>query len=259
MLVRTLFCVVLLSPSVLLSVEPPTRSDDSRERLHARELLRAKMTEAAKLHAEIDRLRQSAGEPPSNIRLRVRLVEVSLTKIANTGVALPGLALLGESDEGVDFAERQLNLLVEKGIARVRADENLTVAEGGSARMHAGDELASSAGETPAFDGDELAITASTNDSGQLTIEFDYTHRRPIVKSDQPPQQHVHLVQTTFELKRGRAVVLDGAKEKRVEMSMHGAFPRVGRGRVTESTNEIQTFVMITRADEVAATPVKTR
>ncbi|HET6879700.1 MAG TPA: hypothetical protein VFI31_06085 [Pirellulales bacterium] len=260
MLVRTLLCVVLLSTSVSLSAEPAgTGVGESSERSQARELLKAKLTEAAKLHAEIDRLRQLAGETSSNIRLRIRLIEVSLTKIANAGAALPGAALLDKSEQDVDSAERQLKLLLQKHIARLRADETLTVAEGASARMHAGDELTSSPGATTKLHGDEITVTAATNAAGRLTIEFDYTQTRPIVRSGQPPEQRVHDIQSTFELEPSTAVVLDGAKEQRVESQVYGVFAGLGRGRVTNTINEIQTFVIVSLADELAAKPVQMR
>ncbi|MGH7139441.1 MAG: hypothetical protein ACREHD_27160 [Pirellulales bacterium] len=214
------------------------------------------MIEAERLASEISRLREVAGEPRPNLRLRVRIVELSLTKVKNLGVPysvrLDGIAV---------EVDRQLSLLNDKNLAKVRADETLVVANGSEARLHTGAELpadslsqdASDRGQQR-FSGTEIAVSPKLQADGRLRIQLVCKEIRPVTRSGKEPQLRVHDISTVAELAPGECIAIPGRKEERVETTVRGALPAVAvaLGRVTDTVNQIQTFVVVSRESELA-------
>jgi hypothetical protein len=200
---RGIFWLIFLSPVLATAAEPDGHGgNDAELRDSARESLREKLAEAETLQSEIERLRQLSGEPSPNVQVRVRIVEVSLTKAKNVGWAWASTL-----DSNVVKLDQQLALLVQKSVARLRADENVLVADGFEARFHVGSELipgVPAQGETEQgklnFRGAEIAVTPRSQPDGRLAIDLVCKKFNPLIYSDQPPQQRVHEISTAVEL-----------------------------------------------------------
>lgn len=246
--------LILLSPTLATAAEPYSSEDEVDHRANAIASLRAKLIEAERLASEITRLREAAGEPRPNLRLRVRIVELSLTKAKNLGVPY-SIRLDGNAVE----VDRQLNLLNDKYLARVSADETLVVANGSEARLHTGAELpadsqgASDRGQQR-FWGTEIAVSPKLQADGRLRIQLVCKETRPVTRSGEEPQLRVHDLSTVAELAPGECIAIPGRKEERVETTVRGPLPAVAvaLGRVTDTVNQIQTFVVVSRESELA-------
>jgi hypothetical protein len=255
---RFIVTLILLWPNRAPAADPYRDDENAGSRAEALEALREKQAEAEDLQIEIERLRRLAGEPPLNVNVRVRLIEVSLTKLENVrGLGTPELP----GDHEATVTDGLFATLIDKRIAKSKADEILTVADGCQARLHSGMEalptrVAGDAENDRTFQGTEIGITPRWQTDGRLAIELVSKEARPIFLSGRDPQERVHEVTTMVELAPGKAIVLEGGKEQRVESSSRGILGVPALSRRTDTINEIQTFIVVSREPRIAARPV---
>lgn len=253
---QLLFSLLFMAP-IVAAAEPDHNADRATdERAAAQQALEEKLIELETLQAEIERLRKAAGEPQRNVRLRIRLVEVSLTKMKALG-----LQPLSVGNQDAIELERQMAALVndQKRLAKVVLDKVMTVADGSESRFRAGTELPSapdSKGDAtiPGHDflGTEIAVTPREQNDGRLAIELVYNYSRPIIYANNSPQRGVHDFSTVVELAPAEAVVLEGNIDRRIESVSRGILPALSR--TTDHVNEIQTFIVVSREPRAAGT-----
>lgn len=128
-------CLAIAWPIIVIGQTSGTARHSS-DRTQARNALRQKLAEAEKLRVEIQRLRELAGEPSASVRVRVRILDVSLSKAENMG--LEWLVKFGSNAEEVD---RQVSLLIGKRLAKMRADELVIAPEGTKGHVREGEKL----------------------------------------------------------------------------------------------------------------------
>jgi type II secretory pathway component GspD/PulD (secretin) len=248
--------LLLLWPTSAIAAEPRgNRANYPGQRSKAREALAKKLAESERLQREIEQLRQLAGEPRPNVRVRVRIIETSLAKIEQMGLSWPDKAE-GPTRE----IEAQLKaLLANRSAAKLLADETLTIALGVEGRMRAGTELPESqlakVNADPgkfAFRGTEITVTPRSQGYGQLAIDLVCKQLDPMLGSNQGPRLGVHELATSVKLGPEDAVILDGGTQDRVASETIG-FPLVGRlfSRETETAHQMQQFVIISREPAV--------
>jgi hypothetical protein len=242
------FWLILLCPRFVMAVEVGT--DDADQRAGAREALKEKLAQAERLQIEIERLRKLAGEEAPNVTLRIRLVELSLTKVKNAGP----LELPDDSINTALESEEHIALLIQKSLARLVMDKNLTVAAGSESRIRAGTELppmqhskAVTALDKLEFAGTEITVKPKLQSDGRLHVVFACSDSEPMSTPYGAPQRQVHEISTDFELGRGEVVVLEGAVHKRIDSVARQIIGLPISRRVTNHVNEIQTFVIVSR------------
>ena len=242
-------CVILLGPLGAAAAERELpRGENSDQRARALDALKRKLAEAEKLEREIECLRKATMAPGQTVGLRVRVFEASLEKIKALGTSLP------HGVEGAAEVEEQLTSLLAHPhvVARLIADESLSIIEGTEGRVRAGAEFTAEqliqAQADPArfaFHGTEVGATPKTEEDGRLSIELDCRHFSPILHSDLGPQLRIGEISAVVKLAPNEAVVLDGAKEERLEKVAAGV-SLSGRA-VRQTVNHIQTFVVVSR------------
>lgn len=253
---QLLFSLVLMWP-FLATAEPQGDGDNGSDQwAGAQEALEEKLIELEKLQNEIQRLRKAAGEPQRNVRLRIRLVEVSLTKLKSLGLR----ALATDNNDAVEV-ERQIAMLIQKSVAKGVLDKVVTVADGSESRFRSGTELPAnpqSKGDStvPGVDflGTEIAVTPREQNDGRLAIELVYNYSRPIIYGNSSPQRGVHDFSTVVELAPAEAVVLEGNIDRRIESVSRGVIGLPALSRTTDHINDIQTFIVVSRERRAAGT-----
>jgi hypothetical protein len=249
---RHLFWLVFLWP-VPASADPRRDGSDD-QRAAAQRSLDEKLAELERLQAEIEHLRKAAGDPQRNVRLRIRLVEVSLTKMKALDLQPP----YAGTQDAIEL-ERQMAALIQKSLARPVLDKVLNVAQGSECRFRAGTELPASPqskGHTamPGLDvsGTEIAATPREHRDGRLAIELVCNYSRPIIYGENSPQRQVQEISTVVKIAPGGSVVLEGNINQRIESVSRGILPALSR--TTDHVNEIQTFIVVSREPRAAGT-----
>lgn len=243
-----LFWLAFLAP-VLATAEAEAVAPIAEGRGDAHAALRTKLAEAEKLYAEVERLRRLTGEPPRNLRLRVRVVEVSLTKAQNLIREWPG-----KLDSNAVKLDKQLaTLLANESVATALADETLTVANRHTVRLRVGTNFwqypapGGAQQDELVFQGTEITITPKWQADGRLLVELAAKKGCPLVASQQGPYQHVHEVSTAVELTAEQAIILEGEKFLRKVPTVARFDPTTRLAQTSEIEQLMQTFVVVTR------------
>jgi Flp pilus assembly secretin CpaC len=210
-----------------------------------------KTREIERLEAEIKRLREQAG-PPVQVLVRVKLMEVSLTRLRQIATDLPA-SKDGLNLSGVESIQKMLNSkvaayteqkagapagngasefvdwLLQNRIAKVSAEPTLVTVSGRPASFFVGGEIPlpsrtakQSAVEFQKF-GTEVDVLAIAKDKERVRLELrariseiDNQHSLTVNES-KVPSLTVRACDTAIETTFGKTVVLDGMVETRVE------------------------------------------
>lgn len=251
------FWLIVLVPALAAAAEPDKpKKAGADQRAGASELLGEKLAEAESLHSEIERLRNLAGKPRTNFRLRVRIIEASLSEVKRIGISWPP----NGAGEAKEIDEQLTALLSNRSAAKLVGDETLTAGDGATARLRVGAETPASElskvnadRDQFAFRGTEIVATPKLKADGRLAVEIVCKQLDPILYSKKGPQLRIHELSTAIELAPDAAVVLDGAKQERVESESRG-FSKSGLdiSFETHTVHQIQTFVIVCRESATA-------
>jgi Flp pilus assembly secretin CpaC len=270
-----------VQPAYARSVAAPEQSDHSSSRLtlpkdeHLR--IAAEHLEAAGLNDEAQRVRQTAGkkQPPTQIIINVRIVELSLTKLANLGFDVKLLSKLqlagapGGANVFAMFSDPKLLALIETlikdHVGKVVSEPSLCVVPGRPAFMLVGGEIA-----------------YPTEDwQGKKTIAFKEYGTRMDVVANLASKDHIRLdtrirvsnldaanalrageytipalktreIETALDIRPGQTIALGGAVEERsvavaAAPSNAGDKPAASGAprEVRHVTEKVQYFVLV--------------
>lgn len=238
-------------------------------------LLREKCVEMDRLRREIDRLRAATGTP-QQILVKVRMLEVSLTKLRSIGAETDWFAdgyssgpklrkLLDElggqaatpsaepsEQEQASDGLRLVDWLQRNNLAKVVSDPTLVAMSGRPARVHVGGEFpvpssdnSEAAAEFKTF-GMELELLAESLGDNQVRVEVgtrvsELDDARAVeMNGARIPGLRVRQCDTGFEIAFGQTAVLTGLVEKRREAQ------QLDGGRIEVVTNDIGLMVVVT-------------
>lgn len=218
---------------------------------NAPSILQAKIAERDRLQREIDAL-QAGAKTPEQIVVKLRMVEVNLTKMRKLGIDYA--SLLRSHFQGADVvlnsagpiggpsqapdAKFQMGIandsigssldsLEKKNVARVLAEPTLVVVSGRPASFHVGGEIPLPSRDGHGIEirkyGTQLDLMAQATGKNRLRIEArprvsEVEARHTIKVGDvEVPALTVREVDTAVELESGQTWVMSGLVQKRVE------------------------------------------
>ena len=243
-------------------------------------LLQRKLSEAARLQADILRLRAELGKN-QQIVVKVKMLEVSLTKLKKLGVEFSSTSV--KSFEVTDISSLQKALgttvaapdqgsytpnakeatafierLVENRVAKVLADPTIMTVSGRPAQFFVGKELPIPAGDNShrvtEFQkcGTELNVLALALNDNRVQLQIRARVSEPdnarsiVVEGSHISALRVRQCDTAIETKFGEPVVLNGLIEKRVETIKT-------ESDIHDEVNEVALVVIVT--PEIATLP----
>lgn len=253
-------CVILLGPWLAAATEQELQQGEkAAPRARALEALERKRAEAQKLQREIENLQKVAAAPEPAVRLRVRVFVASLEKIKQRGLSWP--PAVGGAVGDATGIEEQLTALASRNVAKLVADESLSVIEGTEGRVRAGGEFAAEQliqakadHARFAFHGTEVVATPRTENDGRLAIELVCRQFRPILYSNLGPQLRIQEISTVVKLAPEEAVVIEGAKQEFVASTVTEGVSKTGEvvRQMSNTAVHHQTFIVVSRDSPLA-------
>jgi Flp pilus assembly secretin CpaC len=241
-------------------------------------LLRTKLAELDRLQSEVDELRHSTNTP-SQILVRVEMLEVSLTKLRQMGIDLPqmipGVVVSPHAVERLRPAANShpsqpkiaplaadgtstelIGLLKQQNIGKVLADPSLVTTSGRPASFLVGGQIpmpaapgANSTIEYRNF-GTQIELRAASIGNGRVRIEINPSiteiddSRTIEIQGLRIPAFRVRQCNTAYEANFEETVILGGGSTMRVESLRHAD------GHIEERQNEIATWYVV-RAEHI--------
>ena len=196
---------------------------------------------------EAQHARAPADASLADVRLRVRVFEVSLTKM--NGMKLQGLNSLAKDSVKL---EKQLALLLKARAARLRSDDIISIADGSEARFHPFSNVAQARPQArpvthPRSPEIKISLAPRLKKDDPVRVSIACNERRSTSGSNTKPQAQVNGSTTTADLADGAAIVLEGATKQRVASQIRGILPIAALSRETQTLSQTQTVVIVTR------------
>ncbi len=209
-----------------------TRAEEPKQAEAEKRQLAEKLDELEKLQAEIDRLRERTGQPPQQVLVRVRVIEIQTGKLRQAGLSHPlqttaaGFQEVGFKvidQESLPEALQAVDVIVKKDFAKILADASMQTVAGRHERMLSGSEFRvpilrpdGSLENQMKFAGLDLQLLSSVDADQRITLDCqfklskkDFTHmvkfRDAIV-----PGVKSRSVCTRLQMKSGETIVLAG-------------------------------------------------
>jgi pilus assembly protein CpaC len=230
-------------------------AEKDRPPLSVMEVLAHKQAQLDALQSQVAALRRLT-HTEQQVRLDVRFVEISRTKMREAGIKLPALNKTGDhATIGVIDSDHELFAVLEdlraKGIARVLAEPSLLTVSGRPAFFHSGGEFPflrqmpqETTIEFKSF-GTQIDFVPIVVGDGKLHLDV-----KPRISSVDPtlsvdvgglkvPGLNVRECDTGIEMASGQSAVVAGIVQNRVESR-----PNKGSGATVETIEETELLVL---------------
>jgi Flp pilus assembly secretin CpaC len=215
----------------------------------AHALLQQKLAERDRLQREIATLREST-RTPEQILVRVKMLEVNLTKLRQSGVETPfatGSFRIADGDQSVhELCVR----LQEQNFGKVLAEPSIVTTSGRPASLNVGGELPipqpnGADGTGVRRYGTELNVLALSMGDNKVRLELrprvsDICPQNAIVVGGQSvPALTVREIDTAIETEFGKTVVISGVVQQRKVSAVDAA------GKPHDTVEEIALVVLV--------------
>jgi hypothetical protein len=249
----------------------PAGASDPQQPVDNHALLKQKLAELNCLQSEIETLRIATGTP-EQISVKVRMLEVSKTKMKQLGIddsllkgkprsAQPAPYSAADESKAVGFVQvkdaNQLNAfidqLLQNNVAKVITEPRMLVTCGRPAQFNVGGEIPipSAPGQKPASEykpiGTQVDVLATAMGDNRIRLDLRarfsvIDHGRTMkVNGAQLPGLSTKQVACPLTLELGKAgLVLSGLVERRVETVKYP------NGNTAENVNHIELVVLVT-------------